>query len=169
LPECSKRRPAHDSALVLSPEQRLPLVRSITSPHFSVPKAKDRFDRPTRRVHELRQTDLTYFRVTGWGWYYLLSILDDYSRYVVAWKLYTTMAAEDVQDLLETAIQRTGATPVQVRHRPRLLQLAQLPPLATSIGTCPTARVRAVASRPLSGPRRAARQGCKRTPLSSRN
>jgi transposase InsO family protein len=25
--------------------------------------------------------------VIGWGWFYLSSVLDDFSRYIVAWKL----------------------------------------------------------------------------------
>ena len=93
----------------------------ITSPHYVVVKSKDRFDHPTRRVHEMWQTDFTYLKVTGWGWYYLLSILDDFSRYIIAWKLTTTMDAQDVKDLLEKAIAETGTDGVQVCQRPRLL------------------------------------------------
>ena len=73
------------------------------------------------RVHELWQTDFTYFRIVQWGWYYLLTILDDYSRYIIAWKLYTGMGAEDVKQLLDEAIEKTGVDEVAVRHRPRLL------------------------------------------------
>lgn len=93
----------------------------ITSPAYTVLSAADKFSNPTTRVHELWQTDFTYFKIVGWGWYYLASILDDYSRYIIAWKLYTTMGAEDVKDLLEEAVQRTGVQGVAVRHRPRLL------------------------------------------------
>jgi putative transposase len=93
----------------------------ITSPAYTVLSAADKFTNPTTRVHELWQTDFTYFKIVGWGWYYLASILDDYSRYIIAWKLYTTMGAEDVKDLLEEAVQRTGVQGVAVRHRPRLL------------------------------------------------
>lgn len=50
-----------------------------------------------------RQTDFTYLKVIGWGWYYLSTILDDFSRYVIAWKLCTSMRAEDVTDTLELA------------------------------------------------------------------
>jgi transposase InsO family protein len=39
--------------------------------------------------------------VTGWGWFYLSTILDDFSRYIIAWKLCTTMKAEDVTDTLK--------------------------------------------------------------------
>ena len=93
----------------------------ITSPAYTVLSAADKFTNPTTRVHELWQTDFTYFKIVGWGWYYLASILDDYSRYIIAWKLYTTMGAEDVKDLLEEAVKRTGVQGVAIRHRPRLL------------------------------------------------
>jgi hypothetical protein len=33
----------------------------------------------------------------GWGWFYLSTVLDDFSRYIIAWKLCTTMKAEDVK------------------------------------------------------------------------
>ena len=61
----------------------------VASPAYVVLTAKDRFDQPTRRVHELWQTDFTYFKVVGWGWYYLLTVLDDYSRYILGWKRFT--------------------------------------------------------------------------------
>jgi transposase InsO family protein len=93
----------------------------VASPQYVVLSAKDHFQHPTSRVHELWQTDFTYFRIIGWGWYYLASILDDYSRYIIAWKLFTTMASTDVTELLDLAVKRTGITTVQVRHRPRLL------------------------------------------------
>jgi transposase InsO family protein len=93
----------------------------IASPHYVVMKAKDKFQNPTRRVHEMWQTDFTYLKVVEWGWYYLLTILDDYSRYIIAWKFYTTMGSEDVQDLLDEALETTGVMNVTVRHRPRLL------------------------------------------------
>ena len=67
------------------------------------------------------QTDFTYFRVVGWGGYYLSTVLDDYSRYIIAWKLFQAMATSDVQDTLDLALEATGVIQVQVRHRPRLL------------------------------------------------
>jgi len=93
----------------------------VTSPSYVVLSAKDRFDQPTRRVHELWQTDFTYFKVVAWGWYYLLTVLDDYSRYIVAWKLVTGMSSGDVKEVLDEAIAATGVAGVEVRHRPRLL------------------------------------------------
>lgn len=93
----------------------------IPSPHYIVMSASDHFQHPTRRVHELWQTDFTYLHVVGWGWYYLGTVMDDYSRYIIAWKLFTTMAASDVKELLDLAVAKTGIEQVAVKYRPRLL------------------------------------------------
>jgi transposase InsO family protein len=93
----------------------------VTSPNYIVISAADEFRHKTRRVHELWQTDFTYMKVIGWGWYYLSTILDDYSRYIIAWLLSTTMRATDVQATLDRAIEVTGVSDARVRHRPRLL------------------------------------------------
>jgi putative transposase len=93
----------------------------ITSPVFDIVKASDKFKNPTKRVNEMWQTDFTQFKVMGWGWYYLCTVLDDFSRYIIAWRLAPTMAATDVQDTLLIALDTTGVAHVQVEHRPRLL------------------------------------------------
>ena len=93
----------------------------VTSPAYVLLTAKDRFDHPSQRVNELWQTDFTYFKVVGWGWYYLLTVLDDYSRYIVGWKLFTGMSTDDVEVVLDEAITKTGVEHIEVRHRPRLL------------------------------------------------
>ncbi|MFT7595354.1 MAG: transposase InsO family protein [Paracoccaceae bacterium] len=63
----------------------------------------------------------TYLKVLGWGWFYLSTILDDYSRYIISWKLCTNMRAEDVTDTLVLALQASGCDQVHVVHKPRLL------------------------------------------------
>jgi len=93
----------------------------IQSPAFEMVSAKDKFEKPTKRVHELWQTDFTQFKVLDWGWYYLSTILDDYSRYIIAWKLAPTMGATDVEETLELALKKSGLKKTRVRHRPRLL------------------------------------------------
>ncbi len=93
----------------------------ITSPVFHMVSAKDKYEKPTKRVNELWQTDFTYLKVQGWGWFYLSTVLDDYSRYILAWKLCQTMGASDVQDTLELALAKTDLDQVRVRHHPRLL------------------------------------------------
>jgi len=93
----------------------------ITSPNYILMTASDKFKNPTKQINELWQTDFTYFKVTGWGWYYLSTIMDDYSRYIIAWKLFTSMSADDVKQTLDMAVEKTGVDQIQVRHRPRLL------------------------------------------------
>lgn len=93
----------------------------ITSPAFELVTAKDEFEHKTKRINEMWQTDFTQFKVINWGYYYLCTILDDYSRYILAWKLSPTMGAEDVKQTLNGAIEETGITHIKVKHRPRLL------------------------------------------------
>ena len=93
----------------------------ITSPAYILLQAGDKFNTPTKRINELWQTDFTYFKIAGWGWYFLSIVLDDYSRYIISWKLTTTMSADDVKLTLDDAIEKTGVGQVVMKHRPRLL------------------------------------------------
>lgn len=93
----------------------------VTSPAFIVMKAADKFPNPTTAINQLWQTDFTYLKVTGWGWFYLSTVLDDFSRYILAWKLCTTMSADDVTDTLELALQASDLDGAPPQHRPRLL------------------------------------------------
>jgi len=93
----------------------------ITSPAFIVMKAASEFTDKTARPNEMWQTDFTYLKIIGWGWMYLSTILDDYSRYIIAWKLCTTMKAEDVTDTLRLALTASGCNQACVSHKPRLL------------------------------------------------
>jgi putative transposase len=93
----------------------------ITSPAFVVIKAAEAFHTTTTRPNQMWQTDFTYFKIIGWGWMYLSSVLDDFSRYIIAWKLCSTMRAEDVTDTLELALIASGCDQAHVLHKPRLL------------------------------------------------
>jgi len=93
----------------------------IASPAFIVMKAADEFRDKTTAPNQLWQTDFTYLKVIGWGWYYLSTVLDDFSRYIIAWKLCATMRAEDVTGTLDLALQASGLDQAKVVHRPRLL------------------------------------------------
>ncbi len=93
----------------------------ITSPAFIVIKAADEFRDKTTAPNQLWQTDFTYLKVIGWGWFYLSTILDDFSRYIIAWKLCTTMKVEDVTATLELALKASGCDQATVAHKPRLL------------------------------------------------
>ena len=53
---------------------------------------RDRTDRALPVEHySAAVNNFTYLKVIGWGWFYLSTILDDFSRYIIAWKLCTTM------------------------------------------------------------------------------
>ena len=96
----------------------------ITGPAMQVISASDRFKDPTVRINQMWQTDFTYFRVIGWGWYYLSTIMDDYSRYIIAWELCSSMKASDASRTLEMALKRTGLT------------MDQAPKLLSDNGSC---------------------------------
>ena len=93
----------------------------ITAPDYVVIKAAEEFKDKTTGINQMWQTDFTYFKIIGWGWYYLSTILDDYSRYIIAWKLCTTMRARDVTDTIELALAASGCDRAVVQHKPRLL------------------------------------------------
>ena len=48
-------------------------------------------------------------------------MLDDFSRFIVAWKLCATMKAQDVTATLDLALAASGLDQMTVVHRPRLL------------------------------------------------
>ena len=93
----------------------------MTSPAFHLVTAKDEFEHKTKRVNEMWQTDFTQFKVIDWGYYYLCTVLDDYSRYIIDWRLSPTTTAIDVQETLNLAIASTKLARIKVKHRPRLL------------------------------------------------
>jgi transposase InsO family protein len=61
-------------------------------------------------VHERWHTDIMYLRV-GDVWYFLVTVLDAYSRYVVHWELLTSMTALDVRYVMQHALEQTRARP----------------------------------------------------------
>lgn len=76
----------------------------VTTPSFRIMSASDSFKDKTTSVNQMWQTDFTYFKIVGWGWYFLSTILDDYSRFIVNWKLCATMKAEDVKETIDEAL-----------------------------------------------------------------
>jgi transposase InsO family protein len=93
----------------------------IASPAFIVIKAADAFKDKTTAPNQLWQTDFTYLKVIGWGWFYLSTVLDDFSRYIVAWKLCATMKAADVTATLDLALRASGLEKAKPADRPKLL------------------------------------------------
>ena len=100
---------------------RLCASRAMYVRAYVVIKAADAFHTKTTRPNEMWQTDFTYFKIIGWGWMYLSTVLDDFSRYIIAWRLCTNMRAEDVTDTLDLALAVSGCDSATVLHKPRLL------------------------------------------------
>lgn len=96
----------------------------ITSPAYMLMAAADEFKDKTTRPNQMWQTDFTYFKIVGWGWYYLSTVLDDYSRYIVHWELCSNMKAEDVTRTIDKAITKSN------------LKNGELPRLLSDNGSC---------------------------------
>ena len=75
----------------------------------------------TTRPHQMWATDASYFKVVGWGYYYLVTVMDDYSRFILAWKLQKDMSANSLIEVIQEAVDATGMTEVPVEDRTRLL------------------------------------------------
>ena len=83
----------------------------ITSPAWIVMQACDEFKDKTTAPNEMWQTDFTYLKVILWGWFYLSTVLDDFSRYIVHWRLCSTMTSDDAARVVGEAKDITGITP----------------------------------------------------------
>ena len=90
----------------------------ITSPAWILMAAADEFKDKTTYVHQQWQSDFTYFKIIGWGWYYLATVLDDYSRYIITWELCKNMETNDAKRSMDVAILESG---VSADEMPRLL------------------------------------------------
>ncbi len=90
----------------------------ITSPAWIVMAASDEFKDKTKRVHQQWQTDFTYFKIIGWGWYYLATVMDDYSRYIITWELSSSMDSSDAKNVITKALKTAN---LSADNCPRLL------------------------------------------------
>jgi putative transposase len=75
----------------------------------------------TSRPNQQWQTDATYLLVKNWGWYYLISVLDDFSRRILAWLLQSAMSTGDFSDVIEVACEAVGMSSIPEAERPRLV------------------------------------------------
>ena len=124
-PELSPRELAHyitdQERWFISESTVYRILRShglVTSPAYVVMKASDSFKDKTTRIHQLWQTDFTYLKVVAWGQYFLSTILDDYSRYIIHWELCSSMTNVDVERSVRSALKKAGLSKAR---RPRLL------------------------------------------------
>jgi len=79
------------------------------------------YQRKTSGPHQMWATDASYFRVVGWGYYYMVTVMDDYSRFILAWKLQLDMTSDSLIQVVQLAIDATGMTEVPLADRTRLL------------------------------------------------
>ena len=84
-------------------------------------KASKEYHRKTKRPNELWATDCAHLKIMGWGWYYLVTVMDDYSRFILAWELKNDMAAGSLIDVVQQAVDLTGMSNVPVEDRTVLL------------------------------------------------
>jgi transposase InsO family protein len=85
------------------------------------PTAAKEYHTKTTRPHQMWATDASYFRVVGWGYYYLVTVMDDYSRFILGWKLQKDMSANSLIEVVQKAVDATGMTDVPVEDRTKLL------------------------------------------------
>jgi len=79
------------------------------------------YQRKTNGPHQMWATDASYFRVTGWGYYYMVTVMDDYSRSILAWKLQEDMTSDSLIQVVQLAVDSTGMTEVPLEYRTKLL------------------------------------------------
>ena len=98
--------------------KRQGLVRRVEVKGFAAGKE---YHRKTKRENEMWSTDCIYLKVVGWGYYYLITVMDDYSRYILAWELKRDMTANSLIDVIQQALDITGRGEVPVKDRTSLL------------------------------------------------
>jgi transposase InsO family protein len=92
----------------------------VKSPEMQL-KAGKEYHRKTTGPHQMWATDASYFKVMGWGYYYLVTVIDDYSRFILSWKLQRDMTTDSLIEVVQEAVDNTGMTEVPVADRTSLL------------------------------------------------
>jgi len=92
----------------------------VKPPEMQLVAGKE-YQRKTSGPHQMWATDASYFRVVGWGYYYMVTVMDDYSRSILAWKLQLDMTSDSLIQVVQLAIDATGMTEVPLEDRTRLL------------------------------------------------
>ncbi len=93
----------------------------IRTPEKKTFPAGSEYQVKTKRVNEMWQTDASHLIVKNWGWYYLISVLDDFSRKILAWLLQPSMDTDSFSAVIELACEATGMGGIPVENRVKLL------------------------------------------------
>lgn len=98
---------------------RILKAEGLIKPAVVEKKAGKEYGDKPKTVNQQWQSDITYIRIEGWGFYFLISVLDDVSRYILAWRLSPDMTGESISDVVEDALHfaRIGKD----KKKPRLL------------------------------------------------
>ena len=94
----------------------------VKRPEMRLAAGKE-YHRKTKGPHQMWATDASYFRVVGWGYYYLVTVMDDYSRFILAHRLQRDMTSDSLIEVVQEAVDRTGMDLVPVDDRTRRFRL----------------------------------------------
>ena len=99
--------------------RKLGLLNKPVRSKAEIYQAAKLFELLPQAPNELYQTDVTYIEIPGHGWWYAVTIIDYYSRYLLACHLTPSYSARDCADAMELALQEaeriTGQRPKDVK------------------------------------------------------
>ena len=92
----------------------------VKRPEMRLAAGKE-YHRKTTGPHQMWATDASYFRVVGWGYYYMVTVMDDYSRFILAHRLQRDMTSDSFIEVVHEAVDRTAMDQIPLTDRTRLL------------------------------------------------
>jgi len=92
----------------------------LDRPADQAPAARE-FKHKTKRPNELWQSDATRFFIPDWGYYWMVSVLDDYPRKILAWELVRDVQTPNLAGVIQLAVEATGVIKAPRVAKPALL------------------------------------------------